>query len=232
MTSAKSSANAVYCPVLLQAALDMQSGILHAEEKDYKTGYSYFYEAFEGYASQEDVKAIVGLKYMLLCKVMLNSVDDFVGILLTKLGSKYEKMIEVDAMKAVAKAYQNRSLKEFEAALAKYTIHLQDDPIVKGHLKELYDTLLEQNLLRIIEPYSRVQIGYVAEMINLPVFQVEQKLSQMILDKQLTGILDQSAEMLVVFDEQEVDKTYDLGLQTIMSMETLVQSLYEKARTL
>lgn len=53
----------------------MQSGVLHSEEKDYKTAYSYFYETFEGYSSQDDSKAVLALKYMLLCKIMLNLVS-------------------------------------------------------------------------------------------------------------------------------------------------------------
>lgn len=81
-------------------------------------------------------------------------------------------------MKAVAKAYQARSLQDFQTSLTAYKEELVDDPVVHLHLSRLYDTLLEQNLCRLIEPYSRVEIDYLAKLIKLPANAVLTKLSQ------------------------------------------------------
>eukprot|EP00158_Paraphelidium_tribonemae_P003665 Partr_v1_DN26287_c0_g1_i1_m48304 putative 26S Proteasome non-ATPase regulatory subunit len=232
LTSARSSANSIYCPPLLQAQLDMQSGVLHAEEQDFKTAYSYFYEAMEGYSSQNEMSlSLQGLKYMLLCKIMLGLADDVFNIMTGKMALKFQGS-NVDAMRAVASAYKSRSLSDFQKTLADYTNELQNDSIVKFHLQALYDQLLEQNLVRVIEPYSRVQISHVAETVKLPLAVVEQKLSQMILDKSFSGTLDQRDGSLHVFDTVVVDQTFATAIETIHSMGLVVESLYEKARTL
>uniref|UniRef100_A0A8B9E797 Proteasome 26S subunit, non-ATPase 11 n=1 Tax=Anser cygnoides TaxID=8845 RepID=A0A8B9E797_ANSCY len=183
LTSARTTANAIYCPPKLQAALDMQSGIIHAaEEKDWKTAYSYFYEAFEGYDSIDNPKAITALKYMLLCKIMLNIPEDVQALVSGKLALRYAGR-QTEALKCVAQASKNRSLADFEKALTDYKVELRDDPIINTHLAKLYDNLLEQNLIRVIEPFSRVQIEHISSLIKLSKADVERKLSQMILDK-------------------------------------------------
>ena len=89
--------------------------------------------------------------------------------------------IGVEAMKEVAKAYQARSLQDFQSTLSAYKEELVDDAVVHLHLSRLYDTLLEQNLCRLIEPYSRVEIEYLAKLIKLPTKAVLTKLSQVTL---------------------------------------------------
>ncbi|NWH74628.1 PSD11 ATPase, partial [Piaya cayana] len=228
LTSARTTANAIYCPPKLQAALDMQSGIIHAaEEKDWKTAYSYFYEAFEGYDSIDNPKAITALKYMLLCKIMLNIPEDVQALVSGKLALRYAGR-QTEALKCVAQASKNRSLADFEKALTDYKVELRDDPIINTHLAKLYDNLLEQNLIRVIEPFSRVQVSVSSKRADV----VERKLSQMILDKKFHGILDQGEGVLIIFDEPPVDKTYEAALETIQNMSKVVDSLYNKAKKL
>ena len=274
LTSARTTANGIYVNPKTQAALDLQSGILYAaDEKDFKTAFSYFYEAFEAYDSgitSEDFensiiklcdllgtrvkspstgsatsgsptgRAVVSLKYMLLAKIMLRLPEDVTSILTGKLALRYSGLRDIEAMKAIASASSKRSLADFQAALDTYREQLIDDPIIKSHLNSLYDQMLEQNLIRVVEPYSRVQVSYVAQLVNLPRDDVEKKLSQMILDKKISGILDQlktssgnsSDGVLITYEPKGQDGTYDAVLEVIQSMGKVLDALYVKAKRL
>ncbi len=133
-------------------------------------------------------------------------------------------------MKAVSKAHEDRSLQEFQTTLKSYEAQLVADPVVHNHLSSLYDTLLEQNLCRLIEPFSRVEIAHVADLIKLPVATVEAKLSQMILDKKFSGTLDQGAGCLQVYEEESEDKIFVSSLETYEHMGNVVESLFARSQ--
>ncbi|KAI0717636.1 PCI-domain-containing protein [Fomitopsis betulina] len=228
LTSARTAANSIYCPPHLQARLDLQSGILHAEDKDYTTAYSYFYETFESLSAQADPGALGALKYMLLCKIMLNLPEDVTALLSVKFAAKYAQLRDVESMRAVARAHQQRNLADFEKALKDYQQELSSDPTIRTHLSALYDKLLEQNLLRIVEPYRVVEVEYVAQQVGQGRQAVEIKLSQMILDKVFHGVLDQGRGCLIVFEEAEADNTYGAAIETLEQVGKVVDSLYAK----
>lgn len=247
----------MYIPPLTQAEIDIQSGTLHAEDKDYKTAYSYYYEAFEQFSNLDDSRRVPGgegrmqprsCPSFLACPaaavppgsaapapqvpapcpscpqagcprspvpVLPNpasaaqpcpclrlqgseraqvhaALQGHVGAGLggplhhpgqgtqpgegTGIGTQSTRSssselflssrchiqaglkyagLEVESMKAVAQAYQERSLHIFQDCLKQYRAQLVEDLLVSSHLSALYDTLLEQNLIRLIEPYSR-----------------------------------------------------------------------------
>ena len=50
--------------------------------------------------------------------------------------------------------------------------------MVHAHLSALYEALLQQNLARLVEPFSRVEVAHLASLIKLPLQTVLDKLSQ------------------------------------------------------
>ena len=168
---------------------------------------------------------------MLLCKIMLNLGDDVTSLMTSKHAVKYAGK-RLEAMKAVARAHTNRSLEEYETALTDYRQQLGSDRFITSHLRRLYDNMLEQNLIKVIEPFSRVEIDHVAKMVGLDTQQVERKLSQMILDKVIIGVLDQGAGCLIVYDESERDQGYDAALSTLEKLSNVVDVLYTNQASL
>lgn len=260
LTSARTSANSIYCPSSIQAELDLMSGLLNAQDKDFKTAYSYFYEAFENYQlhetkfdnnnnklielnnqinkgeedeeDEENYKSIKVLKYMILCKIMIGNIDDINSLLKQKSCQPFINKKDIEAMKSVSKSYNNRSLKELEDSLKFYNKELSLDPVIRSHLSDLYDSLFQKNLLKLIEPYSCIEVNHICSMIGLPKETIESKLSNMILDKVFYGVLDQGNGWLIVYNEPVKDESYDFSLEIIKEMSTAVDLLYEKASSL
>jgi len=251
LTASRTNANAIYVAPALQSEIDLMSGVLHCEEGDYDTAHSYFLEAFEQLDQLDDrEKAVPCLKYMMLCKILDGlskalgisaggtmgirsdrSEADISGMISGKRGVKYAGS-DVEAMSAIAAAASGRSLKEYEAVLVKYPHELQDDLLIKHHLGTLQEQLLESNLIRIIEPYSCVEIDHVATLIEMPLPVVEKKLSQMILDGKFHGILDQGKGQLIVYEDADTDKAMEKGLKVIENMDKVVTSLFSRSQNL
>ena len=162
-----------------------------------------------------------------------------------KAGLKYAGP-EVDAMQSVAQAYKKRSIHDLERVFAEFKSRTQtscqlrtiiivyaelvDDSVVQSHVAQLRAQLLEQNLLRVLEPFSRVQIAHVARLIDLPLSTVEPQLSEMILDQKLNGILDQGAGDIILFDQPQADQTFEAALATVKELDRVADRLFTKAK--
>ena len=234
LTAAKSNANAIHCPFLLQAEIDTISGIINAQEKDYKTAFSYFNEAFESlHQNHEKTRATRALRYMLLSKIMADQPKEVEQIVNSKIvAMEYAGKLSTESLLAIAKAQKTRSIEMFENVVRKYEDEIASDPVILFHIKDLNERLVEQNLLRIVEPYSRVEIEHVAKLLKLSPQRVQSKLSDMILDNKLKGTLDQGIGVLILFSGEEFGSIYEDLIETIDNTSDCIDSLFEKSKTI
>lgn len=202
LTSVKTLTTKVYIEPKLQAELDMHAGILAAREKDYSLAYSYFYEAFDVYnipQIKKTAKALACLQYMIVCKIMSEQLDDINNIILGKQGQKYYGP-QIEALKSIEGAVREKSVLKLQDNIEKNKGIFLKDEFLAHHLQNLHNELLEKNLIKIIEPYSHVEIEYVTGSIGLPQNEIMVKLRQMILDKKINGILDQGRGSLILYE--------------------------------
>lgn len=229
LTAARTAATAIYVGPRIQAQIDELAGTLHAEDEDYTTAYSYWLEAFEGYRSlSEPVSAARILRWMALAKIMSEAPGDALALLSGKYGVEYHAY-GLQALRDVAKAHQNSSVDELEAAQKKWDTELSGDALIARHTATLRQKLVHAQLLRVCKPYSCVELEHVAKLMGMPVPLVEATLAGMILDGELAGTLDQGRGTLELHDSAQYDALYPAAILACQGMHTVLASLHKRA---
>ena len=231
LTSVKTLVTKVYIEPKLQANIDMHAGILAAHEKDFNLAYSYFFESFDVYnipTQKKKNKAMKAFQYMILSKIVGGHIEDVNNIVLSKQGRDYYGK-EIEALRSVESAVKEKSIKLLKENIEKYKEYF-NDPVIEFHLSNLNNELLEKNLIKIIKPYSVVEIDFVSKSIGLSYMDILNKLRQMILDKKINGILDQGKGSLILYDSIPSNPYLDKSLETFKNLEKVVEALDKKVR--
>ena len=232
LTSVKTLVTKVYVETKLQANIDMQAGILAAHEKDFNLAYSYFFEAFDVYNIPNQKRRNKGLRafqYMIMSKIVGDHIEEVNNVVLSKQGKDYLGK-EVDALRSIESAVKEKSIKLLKENIEKNQEYFKD-PIIRYHINNLHNDLLEKNLIKIIKPYSVVEIEFVAKSIGLNYQDVLSKLRQMILDKKINGILDQGKGSLIIYDVESSNPYLDKSIETFKNLEKVVEALDKKVRS-
>ena len=230
MTGAKVDANAIFIQPVLQGQIDMCSGFINGMEKDYVTAASYFYEAFENYYSLNmKNELITALKYLILMKLMQKRIGDIEILMVNKHIVIHSDNTNIVALNEIAKAFEKRNVDEYNKTIKKYTNELLNDEFIKENLDMLYNELLQENICRILEPYSSIELSHISKLINIDVYQIEKILRLMIIENKINGIIDQNRGILILHEDIDSNRILSAGISLIGELNKLVDTLNEKA---
>jgi 26S proteasome regulatory subunit N6 len=237
LTVARTNAAAVYISPTLQGDLDLESGILFTAEKEFRNASSYFSEAYDAFVSANERRAIDALKYGILVKILDGRPSDTAALIaaaapvLAKFTGP-EGNAEVNALLDIARAAEAQSLDRLNTVLEQRKVEISTDPVVVANIATLLETLEEQHLLRIVKPFSSVEIRRLAEIISLPVAKVEDRIVQMILDQKLKATINQSTGVLNIFDEEVNNEMFVESIAYFQELDGVVDALYSRCNLL
>lgn len=168
-------------------------GKIQMEQNDWEGAYSSFQEAFRFFEEAGNSLKIPCLKYILLANMLrLSKIDPFNSPETANLkGHK-----EIAPMAALALAYANNDIQQFEKILRDNKKSILGDPFIAHFINDLMREVRTQVLLEVIKPYTRIKIPFLAKELNISVAEVESLLVDLILDAKIIGHIDQVQQLL------------------------------------
>jgi len=91
---------------------------------------------------------------------------------------------------------KKNDIKSFEKTLKDNKKTILDDPFMRDYIDDLLRNIRTQVLLKILTPYTKIRILFLAQELNITSKEVEDLMVSLILDNRIRGRIDQVNQML------------------------------------
>eukprot|EP00461_Guttulinopsis_vulgaris_P002814 UN02815 len=199
--------------------------------------------------------AIIAFKYMLFCKILNDQAGEVSATIQQRAGvstggnnkngeknnntttnnsegsvnsvqaNAFLNNTHILAMEQLSIVYQTKKYHNLDQLFNKYPVELLNDTLINDQLETLRENLLENSIKRIVSAYTRIDIQYIAQQLNLPRDVVENKLSQLILDQKLSAQLDHSFGDLLLIEKYQPDELFTQSSVVLQQMNVVVDKL-------
>ncbi|KAI8339421.1 PCI domain-containing protein [Chlamydoabsidia padenii] len=176
-------------------------GKMHMAEKQWDNAQTDFFESFKNYDEAGSPQRIQVLKYLVLANMLTESQINPFDSQETK---PYKNDKEIAAMTNLVMAYQRKEIKEFEKILKDNHAAIMGDPFIRAYIDEVLRNIRTQVLIKLIKPYTRIEISFIAKHLNISSEEVEEILVGLILDGKISGQIDQVSNRLEL-DQRSTD---------------------------
>ncbi|KAF7269568.1 hypothetical protein GWI33_017457 [Rhynchophorus ferrugineus] len=178
---------------LIMGVIRECGGKMHLREGEFEKAHTDFFEAFKNYDESGSPRRTTCLKYLVLANMLMKSgINPFDS----QEAKPYKNDPEILAMTNLVNAYQNNDINEFEYILKQNRQNIMDDPFIREHIEDLLRNIRTQVLIKLIKPYTRIQIPFISTELNIDVQEVESLLVACILDNTIQGRIDQVNQVL------------------------------------
>jgi len=166
---------------------------MHMREKDWEKAHTDFFEAFKNYDEAGSPRRIQCLKYLVLANMlMLSEINPFDS---TE-AKPYKSDSEIVAMTNLVAAYERNDIKAFEKVLKDNKKAILEDAFMRDYIDDLLKNIRTQVLLKILTPYTKIRIPFLASELNITPKEVEDLMVTLILDSKIRGRIDQVNQLL------------------------------------
>jgi len=210
---------------LIMGVIRECGGKMHLREGEYEKSHTDFFEAFKNYDESGSVRRTTCLKYLVLANMLMKSgINPFDS----QEAKPYKNDPEILAMTNLVSAYQNNDINEFEKILKNNHQTIMDDPFIREHIEDLLRNIRTQVLIKLIKPYTRIQIPFVSKELNIDVSEVEDLLVSCILDNSIQGRIDQVNQVLELKRGNQTEERYNALDKWCTQLSTLNNSILNK----